>query len=88
VLLTVVLFLVSSHHMGISFVFGKLVLAVRIQVDISLSCIFNFFRCEHESEFTFFSNIVLVKRFLFPFNINNILMVEILNSTKEVLAVP
>jgi len=81
VLLTVVLFLVSSHHVSISFVISKLVLAIGIQISISLSCEFDFFRCEHESKFTFLSNSILVKRFLFPFNINNILMVEILNST-------
>jgi len=46
VLFTVVLLLISSHHMVVSFVFSKLILAVGIQIDVFLSCVFNFFRCE------------------------------------------
>ena len=74
--------------MAVFLVLRQFVLAVRVQVDILSSDELDLFRCEEKTVFRLTTNIHSVNvRSVFSFQVHDILMVEILDCSKQVFAV-
>ena len=88
VLLAVVLLLVGTHHVTIFLVRCQLVLAVRVQVDVLSSDELDLLRGEEEAGLGLATHVhgVDVGRVL-PFQVHDVLVVEVLDCSQQVLAV-
>lgn len=88
VLLTVVLLLECTHQVTLLLVKGQLVLTVRVQINVLSRNELDLFGSEKEASVRLATYIHCIDmRGVLPFQIHNVLMVEVLNGPQKVLAV-
>ena len=81
-LFTVVLLLICPEHMAILLVLSKLILTIRVKVDVLASDVLDLLRCEEQTVVSLATNIHSVNMSrLLALKVHDILMMEVLDCT-------